>query len=481
MSILKFFLTESKHSSDEESDSFELDPPNTEDINFINDEPSSSNYSLSTVQASSSSSFILSPCTELEPPLRLSTKRGRPSTPTELDISAAVFNSPKTLCTAAKKQARFHLQSKNIFLTFPQCPYPLDDFYANLQKKFPDPKNRICCSREKHEDGSWHLHAMIMLENKLQTKSVKYFDALVHPPKHPNIVSKIRSQSDTVTYVMKGSDEALLRSSFNWKAFTALAKKKRSTKFTDIVECVNESIKSLISDPNTILDSLHHQAPDFFAGHVRHLKDYVSFRTLKARRDGFAAAQLISVSVRPAPLHFNSCNRALATWINANLRKPRAHRQVQLWIKADPGVGKTTLIQMLETTFSLSIYYWPKEENWWDGYSDGAYDLIVLDEFNAHKKITQLNPILSGDVTPLSRRNDAPYIKRDILPVIILSNFTPQFCYHKAYERNPEALAPLIDRLEIIDFGEQLVRVVPGVPDPEPDFQLEIPLLAPDW
>ena len=60
------------------------------------------------------------------------------------------------------------------------------------------------------------------------------------------------------------------------------------------------------------------------------------------------------------------------------------------------------MISNLERWFKLRVYWWPKDETWWDGYEDGAYDLIVLDEFKSQKKITDLNPILSGDPIPLS-------------------------------------------------------------------------------
>ena len=41
--------------------------------------------------------------------------------------------------TPTKKQdtKSFQLQTKSLFLTFPQCDYPLDDFFANLQARFP--------------------------------------------------------------------------------------------------------------------------------------------------------------------------------------------------------------------------------------------------------------------------------------------------------------------------------------------------------
>jgi len=67
---------------------------------------------------------------------------------------------------------------------------------------------------------------------------------------------------------------------------------------------------------------------------------------------------------------------------------------------------------------------------------------------------------LSGDPTPLSRRSSAPLVKRDLLPVIILSNFNPQQCFHKCSE---EQLAPLMDRLLVVDYPQnQLLRFIEG-------------------
>jgi len=159
----------------------------------------------------------------------------------------------------------------------------------------------------------------------------------------------------------------------------------------------------------------------------------------------------IPVRVLPALRPLVSSNVSIANWLNSAIRISRPHRSRQLWIKAPPSAGKTTMILNLERWFKLRVFWWPKDEHWWDGYEDGTYDLIVLDEFKSQKKITDLNPILSGDPVPLSRRRAAPYVKRDNLPVIILSNFSPQECYHKC---SPQQLAPLLDRLEFIEVAK---------------------------
>ena len=109
----------------------------------------------------------------------------------------------------------------------------------------------------------------------------------------------------------------------------------------------------------------------------------------------------------------------------------------------------------------MSVYLWPKDERWWDAYGDGEYDIIILDEFRSQKMITELNPILSGDSISLSRRGMAPVVKRDNLPVIILSNYTPEESFPNATEHGK--LAPLLDRLTVVKC-EGPIRIIQGNP-----------------
>jgi len=347
---------------------------------------------------------------------------------------------PDDSAGAQLRPDNFRLQSKAVFLTYPQCDTPHGVLFDNLKAAFPDPLNHFLVSRERHEDGSWHLHALLDLHKKLRTRRVNYFDALVTPPKHPNIKSKLVSKAATIRYIVKGGDPDLIVSTFDYSKFLEASAAKRSTKATQICTLINEG---------KTLDEIDDLYPDYVLMHHRHLRDYFAFKAVKARRSDFAAAQLIPVRVVPQPEFMSVWNCRIADWITSNIRQPREHRQAQLWISSPPRSGKTTLIMWLETMFRLSVYFWPRDEHWWDGYSDKAYDLIVLDEFRSQKKITELNPILSGDPTSLSRRSAAPLVKRDNLPVIILSNFTPVQCFHKCSE---EQLAPLLDRLLIVDL-----------------------------
>jgi len=253
-------------------------------------------------------------------------------------------------------------------------------------------------------------------------------------------------------YVMKeGNYMALPDETFSLLDF--LATKKKDSMSEKIVQ----ELKSGKS-----LDDLDELQPAYMLQHLQKVRLYASFLELKKLRSEFAMAQHQKVLVSPAEGYSSDWNIRIASWLRRNLRNPRPHRQAQMWIRAPPGAGKTSLIMWLEKTFNLAIYYWPKDEKWWDGYSDGCFDLIVLDEYRSQKMITELNPILSGDYTPLSRRNAPPLVKRNNLPVIILSNFCPEECYHKS---QPSQLAPLLDRLEVITVpGGEVIRIQDDTP-----------------
>ena len=60
-----------------------------------------------------------------------------------------------------------------------------------------------------------------------------------------------------------------------------------------------------------------------------------------------------------------------------------------------------------------------------------------------------------------SRRGMSPITKRDILPVIIMSNYTPEECFPSANEHGK--LEPLLDRITVVKC-EGPIRIVEGQP-----------------
>jgi len=375
---------------------------------------------------------------------------------------------------ATQTRHQFRIRSDKLFLTFPQCETPLKYFCAQITQHFAHQLAYGVCSREEHADGNHHLHAAICLKAKLTINDPHELDVLVSPIHHGNYCGRFKGGVlKAFNYVMKEGDYLPLpfadppRFDLLNLAMEALKKVKKTELVLGLIQA------------GAGLDELDDIEPSFVMTNLVKLQNYFGFRTLKARRQAYVLGKARKLDVRSAPgsrtLH---CER-IASWLNLNVRQPRTHRQKQLWIKSPPGSGKTSMILMLEEAYGLSIYYWPKDEKWWDGYDDNAYDFIVLDEYKAQKKITELNPVLSGDPVPVSRRNRPPIVKRDNLPVIVLSNFTPSECYHKA---SPSSLAPLLDRLTIVELPPRaLLRfefhhpVPPVVPEPDP----QVPELPP--
>lgn len=363
----------------------------------------------------------------------------------------------------------FRLHSKNIFLTYPQCATSLTNFVYRLNLFFGDNLEKGVACQESHIDGNKHLHAAICLKVAFSTKKVNVFDDLVLPKKHPNISGKFTGGAlKAFQYVMKEGNYMALPSDekFDLKEFCELAKGKKSTKASLMIREIQKG---------STIDDLDDLFPEYMMMNVQKVVAYMSYLEVKKKRRDFAAAQLIKVNVSSAEGFLSPWNMLIASWLTKNLRQDRVHRQKQLWIQSPPEMGKTSLLMWLERTFKLSIYYWPKDEKWWDTYSDGAYDLIIIDEFHGQKSITELNQILSGDPISLSRRNMPYVMKRNNLPVIILSNFTPDQCFHKC---TAQQLAPLNSRLEVI-MCDGPIRI-DHHPDAAHDLQEQFDAIADD-
>lgn len=64
----------------------------------------------------------------------------------------------------------FRISAKNHFLTYAQCPIPKEDVLAFLVGVFQDFEPHIRVSHELHEDGSSHLHAIVVCLRKFERR-----------------------------------------------------------------------------------------------------------------------------------------------------------------------------------------------------------------------------------------------------------------------------------------------------------------------
>ena len=382
----------------------------------------------------------------------------------------------------------FRLASKTFFLTFPQCDFPLEDFVKRIQDFFLEKRRIILkgvASQEQHQDGHLHLHAFIVIDKQISTCNPAYFDNLVVPAKHPNIVSHLRGTNhQTMSYVMKDGNYKSFPPEFDIHSYmnTYTAKPKAQAAPKERKVPMSHQVAAMIEEGAT-LAQIDDQFPYYVMTHLAPLQRYLEYRDLRKLQNQRALAHTLTFRVKPADGHCTSSNLQLASWLNSMIfNRSIPHRPTQMWVKTAPGAGKSSLINQLEDEFGVSIYRWPLEEQWFDGYTDGAFDLIVLDEYKAQKKITQLNPILSGDRVPLSRRGLPPYVKHDILPVLILSNYSHSEAYHKSL---PTALEALESRLKVVTFLEgQMIRLESDLPAleqiPTPSPPSPLPMSTPE-
>lgn len=93
------------------------------------------------------------------------------------------------------------MDSKTFFLTYPQSSFQFDDLYEFYNSIKPVEWARI--SREKHEDGSDHHHAIIRFTTRVKTRSnLTLFD---FRGRHPNIQCP-RNIKHVLEYVAKDRD-----------------------------------------------------------------------------------------------------------------------------------------------------------------------------------------------------------------------------------------------------------------------------------
>lgn len=85
----------------------------------------------------------------------------------------------------------------------------------------------------------------------------------------------------------------------------------------------------------------------------------------------------------------------------------------------------------------------------------GLYDVIIADEYRTQLKIQELNRIADGSVITLSRRGLPPVLKTDRLPMIVMSNYTPQEAYHKAWAADEPGIKALMERFHVVYFDDR--------------------------
>lgn len=99
-------------------------------------------------------------------------------------------------------ESKFRFNAKKVFLTYPNLPVGLGPVEALDLLKQKAELRYYLISQERHKEGSYHLHALIEFQTKLDTKDVNFFNLKYYSDRHPNI-QKPRNFMKVARYIKK--------------------------------------------------------------------------------------------------------------------------------------------------------------------------------------------------------------------------------------------------------------------------------------
>lgn len=331
-----------------------------------------------------------------------------------------------------KKRGKYRLKGKKLALTYPKCDTEPSVVLANIVA-MPGGVKWAVVSREKHEDGTWHLHACVWLNNTLDTQNCHRLDSLADSHGNYQIC---RDVLKWLRYIIKGN-LICCTPGFDPASYLQARAKKVSTSFATVATSMVAG--SSIADVTAL-------TPGFVLQHLSKMRTFAAFLDAST-----SVPRIEFPSVLPRGLNLSEA--LVYSWLRTNLigfpvRPP--FRSKQLMIIGGTGIGKSSLVLAL-TKFARP-YFVPMEENFFDSYDDKLFDFCVFEEFRSQKTIGFMNQFVDG--SPISLKvKGGQVMKRKNIPVIILSNWEPSVSYCKIQASNPEVLLAFERRFDVVRFS----------------------------
>jgi hypothetical protein len=320
------------------------------------------------------------------------------------------------------------MNAKKFFLTFPKCTVSMHTAMERL--KGGEHLEWAVVAEELHKDGTTHLHIALALTRKINITSEGYWDYVTL--QHGNYQT-MRSPNRCLEYITK--DGKYLEHGISVAAKLAAAKSKQSYGFE---LCARE----LMSGKSVYEIAKEH--PGFVCSQRIKLIGFANWWKMEQIAEPTTTWQ----AVKPhAGCKDVAAAERICEWLNRNVKANRCFKQKQLWIYGPANSGKTSIIRFIGN--ALRVFMMPNHQSWVDGYQDGRYDLVCFDEFKADRKLTWMNQWLQGSPFPVEVKNSF-VMKCENLPSVILSNFSPEECYHKAASFGSLAFEALLARLEVV-------------------------------
>ena len=330
-----------------------------------------------------------------------------------------------------RRSNAYRFQGIRAFLTYAQCPLAKEKAIELLEAKLKNVAEitGYVISEEKHENGDPHLHCMLKFNKALRTRDVRWADLTGEDYNyHPNIES-VKHARKCIEYIIK--DKNYIDNGDVCVEDILKRKKKMCSQVAQLI------------DNGEDLEAVRALDSGYFLANLAKVKDYHAY---VSSIDNSTKLRWYTLDLEA---YRNPQTRDIAEWLNMNLLKERNFKQRQLYIHGKPSLGKTSMCEELEKYFR--IYYMPRED-WYDDYDDTKYDLIVMDEFKGQRTVQFLNQFLQGSKMPLKRKGISGVLKRKNLPVIILSNYSPEQVYRNVDSMCIKALETRLEVIEVTRF-----------------------------
>lgn len=354
---------------------------------------------------------------------------------------------------------KFRCNAKKHFVTFNKTETTKEWMAEKIKEKWGNQIKAMIIARETYkETEGHHIHLGIEWHKKKNIKDANLFDFLFMEGKrsqHASIEAMHGSMKQTKEYLSKEDKDPLVIGELSETG----EKKKGMT--TLIAEAIAEGKTD---------QEINNMNPGFYLMHGKRIKEYRrETENWKNKDKKVDWEELVPID------GMTDQELEVQRWLNENIRKERRHKQAQLMIVGSPNSGKTSLVIALDSL--VRIYWMPTQEQFYDGWGDDDYDLAVFDEWNnVHHQHAWLMKLLEGGPSRM-RYKGGSALKRNYLPIMILTNYTIAEMYSKKVEE--QALRARIKLVDCTDpltmetvFLRQEVILTRALPQPSPSTAL---------